>query len=639
MRSIQEIAFRLRQETANLYLLAAAPEFRGQAPASLALPDVAPIVRLLRGSEFSSFVEATAEEIMAHRFPLLGVTIDAGADIQWRRDYVHGKESGTTYFRRLPYLDFESVGDHKFIWELNRHQHLVLLAQAFLFTRKPEFAKEVFAQIESWMTQNLFQRGINWASALEVAFRALSWIWIYHLLQLEMTPAFRRRFLTCLYQHGRHLAENLSVYFSPNTHLLGEAVALHALGIFFPGFPGAARWRERAAKLVASQLEFQVRPDGSHFEQSTYYHVYAVDFFIFFYLNAGRPKPFEAVLTRMAEYLDWLLGPARSIACLGDDDGGRLFHPFGARSEFGQATLATCGILLSKENWLGPQTRVAEQAVWWLGADALAGTRPAQISPTGGRLFPDSGAVFLQSGALYVQFDAGPFGWAGAGHSHADTLSLVVWFEGEPVFIDPGTFTYIGEPAQRNWFRGTAAHNTVAIDGVDQAQPAGPFRWATKPQVSLTSWKQNANGGFAEAVCCYSGYNHRRRVLLEDGRLLVLDDIDGPAGVHACRQTWQLGPAAGRVTLAFSGSVSVEDSQKSPAYGRCETGKALVSGAKGNFPLRLAMSLDVRAAAGGSAEIDAEDVRAIFDRIMDQASPADKLEGNSLSVKGTPALE
>ena len=637
MRSITEISFRVRQEAANLYLLLAQPQFSGDGPAGLTLPGWQDAMDALRGSEYAVFVESTAKELLAHRFPLFGGTIDTGDVIRWRRDYAHGKESGSAYFRRIPYLDFQTVGDHKFIWELNRHQHLALLAQAYRFTGDTRFTDEIFAQVESWLEQNPFQRGINWASALEVAFRALSWIWVYHFLSERMEPEFKRRFLTALYQHGLHLSENLSVYFSPNTHLLGEAVALHAIGTLFPGFPGAQGWRRRAAEIVRRQLEFQVKPDGSHFEQSSYYHVYALDFFLFFYLMAGRPPEFEPALLRMADYLNWLLGSSRSIACVGDDDGGRLFHPYGPRNQFGRASLTTCGILFGKDGWIGPDSEIAEQAVWWLGANSLAKARPQQAIPSGGRLFTDGGTLFLKCGELSVQMDAGPFGWAGAGHSHADTLSLLVWLGGEAVFIDPGTFTYIADPAQRNWFRGTVSHNTVCVDGMDQAQPAGPFRWATKPEVTLAAWGQSVEGGFADASCRYAGFVHRRRILLEAGRLLVLDEIEGPAGEHECRQTWQLGPGAARVQLSFSTPASPEASLHSPAYGQKEPGTAVVAKAFGTLPQAIAMSLQV----SGESPISLAEAQAIFDQksvtlsiLKRQTQSTDRLEDTVLCREG-----
>ncbi|MBV9227524.1 MAG: hypothetical protein JOY85_26105, partial [Acidobacteriaceae bacterium] len=324
MRSVAEITFRARQEAANLYLLASQPSFHGTVSRKLKLPNPQDVVDALRGSAYAQSVEKIANQLIAHRFPIFGQEIQTGPKIRWRRDYIHNVESDPAYFRRISYLSFSAVGDHKLVWELNRHQHLVLLAQAFLFTGNRDFLQEIFAQLETWFEQNSFQRGINWASALEVAFRTLSWIWLYHFVGSQMPESFRQKFLTGLYRHGRHLAENLSVYFSPNTHLLGEAVALYALAVLFPEFPGAVNWRKRSENIVLAQLDFQVQADGSHFEQSSYYHVYATDFFVFFYIIAGRPPLVKPTLERMAEYLHWLLGPSRRISFWGDDDGGRL---------------------------------------------------------------------------------------------------------------------------------------------------------------------------------------------------------------------------------------------------------------------------------------------------------------------------
>ena len=112
---------------------------------------------------------------------MLGIEIETGKEIEWRRDYLHNVSTGTKYFRLIPYLDFTRAGDHKVIWELNRHQHLVVLAQASVANGRTEFLNEIVSQLESWFAANPFLRGINWTSALEVAFRVLSWIWVYDL--------------------------------------------------------------------------------------------------------------------------------------------------------------------------------------------------------------------------------------------------------------------------------------------------------------------------------------------------------------------------------------------------------------------------------------------------------------------------
>ena len=70
--------------------------------------------------------------------------------------------------------------------------------------------------------------------------------------------------------------------------------------------------------------------------------------------------------------------------------------------------------------------------------------------------------------------DAGPQGALTAGHGHADALSIQLITDGRPILIDPGTFCYVCP--ERDRFRGTAAHNTLQVDGRDQAQPERPLR-------------------------------------------------------------------------------------------------------------------------------------------------------------------
>ncbi len=91
----------------------------------------------LLDTDFARQVIELATSIRAHRFALLGLAVDTGPEIHWRRDYERGIETGLDYFRFIPFLDARRAGDHKLIWELNRHQHLVTLAQAYLFTGGP----------------------------------------------------------------------------------------------------------------------------------------------------------------------------------------------------------------------------------------------------------------------------------------------------------------------------------------------------------------------------------------------------------------------------------------------------------------------------------------------------------------------
>jgi len=536
------------------------------------------VAAALRASRYAQEVRRIADQIRDRRFPLLGLTLDTGPTIHWRRDYVNGKESGTDYFRLVPYLDPQRTGDHKFIWELNRHQHLVLLAQAYLVGGDESNLAEIYAQLESWEAANPFQRGINWASALEVGFRALSWLWIYHLVGDDMRAGQRSRFLDSLFRHGRYLENNLSFYFSPNTHLLGEAVALHALGQLFPDF------RDLGAHVVADQMDKQVRDDGSHFEQSTYYHLYALDMFLFHAVLEDVSPAYRAKLERMAEYLHAILGPRRRLPCVGDDDGGRFFHPYGPRDHFGRATMATCSVFLSRTEWLGSPDDLYEQAAWWLGPRVLD-VKAASL-PSSSRFFADAGIAVMTAGDRHILIDAGPFGPWGSGHSHSDTLSIVVRAGDRDILIDPGTYTYVGE--ERNWFRGSIAHNTIRIDGADQATPVGPFRWSEQPAVRVNTWESTPDRDHLDAECSYRGFTHHRRVLfIKPDTIHIVDEISGPTGRHEIEQLWHPASAEAEHCLVLDGEPERLEGWRSDAFGEKHPSPVLRVYRNGDLPLKL----------------------------------------------------
>ncbi len=544
MRSPKEVSFRLQQEIANAVLLFAPPqrELRAQTPLEI-LPSPRTVGDAARETPYAADLVKLADQILLHKIPIFDTEIDYGPAVTWRRDPLRGTGTPRKYFRFIPYLDLAAAGDHKWVWEVNRHQHLVLLAQAFVVTGKQPYCDEVIRQLESWWDDNPPQRGINWTSALEVGFRALSWIWIWHLLGENMSPEFRQRFLAKLYAHGLHLQYNLSIYFSPNTHLLGEAVALHALGRLFPEFPRAQHWRTLGRDIVRTQMTTQVRRDGSHFEQSTYYHLYALDFFLLHAVLEDVPDAYHDGLAGMTSFLASVVREDGELPLLGDDDGGRVFHPYGKRAQFARGTLATASLVLDRPAFSCSARDVEEVALWWLGPVKSQRSGTSQVTQQS-HAFRDSGLVVIKRGQISVLFDAGPFGPWSAGHSHADTLSLLVSAGGEDILIDPGTYTYL-DPEWRETFRGTAAHNTIRIDGKDQATPAGPFRWLDKPEVSLIEFSSTTERDSATAVCSYRGFTHKRTVkLANDGQLEISDELDGPPGEHLVEQFWHLGQSA-----------------------------------------------------------------------------------------------
>lgn len=574
MRTWAEISFRLRQEAVNFGYLLRPPRLgrTGSIPAMAPLlPDPKPICARLRGTAYAEELDRLARQILDHRFPLFGGVVDTGRDIAWNRDHGNGKEFPNRWFRRVPYLDFDQVGDHKAIWELNRHQHLVLLAQAWRLTGRVSYLNAIGAHLEHWMDRNPYGQGMQWTSALEVAFRLLSWLWAWHLAAEALPDQLRARWAGGLFEHGAFLANNLSVYFSPNTHLLGEAVALHALGRLFPTLPGAAGWAALGGRIVAQEMDNQMRADGSHFEQSSYYHVYAIDFFLLHSLLETVTPAYRERLAKAADYLKTLLGPAGRIPLLGDDDGGRLFHPYGERAAFGRATMAACAHALGRADWPNLAADRAEMAAWWLGVGALDAAETPWMDAEGEAYYADAGVYSLTRGRRQLIVDTLGFGAFGAGHSHASALSMVLRDGETEILIDPGAYTYVADPEARESFRGTRSHNTVWLAGRDQADAAGPFRWRDKPGRELHGW----DGNGIDASCVQRGVRHRRRIEWRDGEIVVVDECEGEgvASWHTPLEVRELESGVfelgGVAWLRVAGGV-VEESWRSTVHGSKE---------------------------------------------------------------------
>jgi len=287
----------------------------------------------------------------------------------------------------------------------------------------------------------------------------------------------------------------------------------------------------------------------------------------------------------MVDYLHAIAGPSRNLPFIGDDDGGRLFHPYGDRHHFARATIATASIVLDRTDWKWRFEDLDSQAMWWLGPQP---DRKPGSGAWESRLFSDAGTAVLFAGANQVIVDAGPFGPWGGGHSHADTLSIVARSAGDEILIDPGTFTYVGEQKWRDWFRGTEAHNTVRIERRDQAATAGPFRWNNHPQVSILNWKTNATRDLIEAECRYRGFTHRRSVEFQKpDAILIVDEVEGPPGEHEIEQLWHLGSEKARERLELPEGAEIVDTWRSDVFAEKHRAPAVCVLRRGALPMRL----------------------------------------------------
>lgn len=515
-----------------------------------------------------------ADRILGCRFDLLGLRdLSFGDPIDWRLEPLSGKRTPLVHWSRLNYLDAAVAGDKKIVWELNRHQYFMTLGQAYWLTRDERYAETFAAHLGSWMDQNPPKLGINWASSLEVGFRAISWLWAFHFFKdsAALTPELFLRAMKFLYLHARHLETYLSTYFSPNTHLTGEALALYYLGTLLPEFRDSGRWRETGKRILLEQLPIHVRADGVYFEQSSFYHRYTTDFYTHFLVLAranGDALPLEVVekLTLLLDHLMYITRPDGTTPFFGDDDGGRLVMLDQRAGNNFRAALATGAALFDRGDYKQVAGEAAEETLWLLGSqglgafDRLQSRDPEKQSVA----FPNGGYYVMRDGwkrtANYLLLDCGPHGMSNCGHAHADALSFDLAAHGRTMLIDPGTYTYTGSKEGRDWFRSTKAHNALTVDGESSSTSAGPFSWTTIAKCRARSWISRDRFDFFAGE--HDGFErldppvtYSRSVLFLKKDYWVMRDQVSSAGEHTydLRFHWEAGTGPGMTADGVAG--------------------------------------------------------------------------------------
>jgi heparinase II/III-like protein len=479
--------------------------------------EITEIMRRRFSADREALIER-AERAMQGRFDLLGLAdISFGPEIDWRLEPVSGRRTPLNHWSTIDYLNADAVGDKKLTWELNRCGHFVTFGQAYLMTGDERYAQAFVRQAVCWIESNPPKLGINWASSLEVAYRAISWLWALHFFAQSpnVTPEFVLRFLKTLAAHGRHIETYLSEYFSPNTHLTGEALGLVYLGTALPELRCAERWRRTGIRILLEQLPIQVRSDGVYFEQSTYYHRYTTDIYTHLAvlsreLGLSSSTDVDDKLVKLLDHLMWITQPDGSTPLVGDDDGGRLLNLAHRKHDDFRDTLAVGAALFGRGDWKLVAGEPPVELLWLLGPDGLGRydrIRKQHPRETA-RAFEAGGYYVIRDGwspqSSCVLMDCGPHGGPAAGHAHSDALAFEYAASGQTWLIDPGTFTYTADRRLRDEFRATAAHNTVVVDDKPQSLPDAVFSWKHVAQSSLVDFWSNQN--LAAVQGRHSGY-------------------------------------------------------------------------------------------------------------------------------------
>ncbi len=514
-----------------------------------------------RPDAVAALVES-ADRLLDGTWPLFGhLRSDVTADVDYYVDPVSGRSAPhDTFFSTIDHRDEARVGNIKFTWELARHQHLSMLAAAYFVTKHDRYADRIVEELDHFRRVAPFPLGVHWTSGIEIGIRLISWAWIRRLLDdwapvgrhFEDNPSFRDQ----LARHQQWLDALHAKGSSANNHLIAELCGQFVAATVFDFYEDSARWRSESGSRLVVALDEQTFRDGLNKELASDYHAFVLELAVSAQVEASLSSDpvadqLRPILTRAFDALAATLDQAGQPHHQGDSDDahGFLLDPLAADRI---ADLMAIGAtLVGRQPWWpdlgGGNVRAAI-------VDRLLEPAPAERTPTRPSArpshFPDAGLTFLRSDesddGIWLRFDHGPLGYLStAAHGHADALSIEVRHRAVPILIDPGTYCYHGEPAWRDYFRGTAAHNTVTIGGQNQSRIAGPFLWTQKAHCTLISVGSDRCSAEHDGYVERFGITHRRSVELqtESQRIELIDSFGADADTsHPATIAFHFGP-------------------------------------------------------------------------------------------------
>jgi hypothetical protein len=559
-----------------------------------------------------STVIGLADRVLAHEFDFLGSgPRTLGARLPWLADFKNGGGWNLDYCTDIDYGEIHGVSDVKIPWELSRSQHVTRLGQAYWLTGDDKYAAEFVAEVQDWLESNPYAHGVNWACAMDVALRAVSWVWGFYYMSDASScrdPKFRAALMRALYMHAEFTFTYLERADVNGNHYLCDGVGLVFLATFFRGARRADGWLAVGREIVEQEIIRQTTADGVDFEQSTAYHRLVLECFVTSYellKRHGHTVPLDSLtrLERMCEFVQAYTKPDGRVPLIGDADDGRV-QMLGTPGVNGvndhRYLLSTAAVLFSRADFKTTAGQCWDETFWMLGPEACRrfDELPQITAPLASQAFADGGVYVLRAPetGTHLIVDCAEVGMNGrGGHGHNDILGFELFMAGCNLVTDCGSYLYTTSREWRNRFRSTAFHSGVQVDDEEVNRFVSPdalwqLKYDAVPEGAAMTRGADADtfrGGHTGYARLASPVMHIREIDVHKTSpcVVVRDRLDG-AGEHTLTWRFHLDPAVSadldghgvrlscgtrefwlRSDLPATFTLSIEDGWVSPSYG------------------------------------------------------------------------
>ena len=416
----------------------------------------------------------------------------------WKHDPVTGYQFPDIWGKSYLLGKMYKHAKIKYTRTVNRFNHAISFAYF-----SPD---ELGDQLLSWIDENKYLYGINWSDSLDIGVRLIHWSIALRYMTDSVSKESMEIISKSVSNQASFIKRNLSEGSSANNHLIGELFGLFVSYASFPELKNSHTLLSYAQRRIEEEFSKQFFNDGMNREQTISYLRWLLEYgCIVAIIGEQNNKPFSdhflSTLNKGALFLSENINYNGEINLFGDcgmeSSTDLLAISFQTINIF-QSTINLIAHFTKDKQLIGRATPMTSREAALLSPLLEDNFSCNNQKPRISSIYRESGYAFLRCGNgikndFSIAFKAGNMGFPGTcAHAHADQLSFTLSCMGKQILVDPGSYTYYtwGLEARR-FFRGTQAHNTVFIDGLDQAEYGGPMLWMTQAEGRIISFKNN----------------------------------------------------------------------------------------------------------------------------------------------------
>ena len=466
-------------------------------------------------------------------------------------DWVTNPETGYHYDSHQHWTkvnDFSmEAGDIKFVWEKSRFSWLLTVCR-YDYHFDEDHAEFAVGQILDWIDKNPLNCGPNYKCSQETSIRILNWLFALNFYRKSnaLTDERWTKIMTSIYWQIDHVRKNIN--FSRiavrNNHAITETLTLYLMGLFFPMMKGACDWKRKGKKWFEQEIDYQIEDDGTYIQDSMNYHRVVVQLLTYAIAISDRhsEKFCDLVYEKAYKSVNFLFQcqePTNGwLPNYGANDGSLFFPLNDADYRDYRPQIDALHFLLTRDNLYDEELEDAK----WICNTGIDKSFIKIEKKYGVVEFKKSGYYLIRERNIQTFIRCGLFKTNGSN----DLLHLDIWYKGNNILMDGGSYKYNTDDNIVRYFAGTESHNTIMIGENDMMQKGSRFMWFYPPIVMSANLQED------EFNYIFEGEINTYKHLVEGGVTIhrivkklkncleweIIDIIDGAPDDIVKRQLW-----------------------------------------------------------------------------------------------------